>query len=370
MRRLQPNNKGQEQPRAAQPSLPLAVWVIITLAVSIFIYGAIAVIGIVYSSSPVSTAPPTPQSSLATPYLPTAVPVAAAALPTIAPPTSTTLSSTGLAPSFTPSFSPAFTATLTFTSTPTYTNFPSATFTPTNAAPSPTFTPPNTSPAQDTVAPTFTWTPSPTTELTATPSATFQRPTPRPTDAGLSFDNARLQSGADELLIFGNLVNNTGVARKILHITGTFYDAQGQVVADDSDLTDYWASDVVPADGRMPFQLVVDGIQNVASYNLRAETQLSNDPPRTDFEFLAARQQNRQNAYCVSADLQNSGNDLEDYLVIAAVLYDNQNTVVNFGDWFESSPSGIVGEDTYTFEICVNSPNAGAARYELLAWGR
>lgn len=316
--------------------------------------------------------PPAPGS--AAPDIATAIRVAVVESPTDIP---TLTSQPLLTPAPTLRLSNTPTAIWTFTHSPQTTHSPPSplpntnTLSPINTSapalvPSNTLSAPRTSPPPQTATSSPTFTPGPT----AAPSATSYHPTLRPTLAGLSLDNVRAESGDDELLIFGNIVNNTGLAQEITGVSGVFFDAQGQIIADDIDLSDYWSSDVLPNGGRTPFQLSVSGITSAASHNLSVETQPSTEPPRTDFQFLSIKQTNQQNDYCVSADLKNNGNDLSDYLIIAAVLYDGQNKVVNFSDWIEPAPAGIVGEDTYSFEICVSPPNAGVARYELVAWGR
>jgi hypothetical protein len=64
--------------------------------------------------------------------------------------------------------------------------------------------------------------------------------------------------------------------------------------------------------------------------------------------------------------LRSTGDSVQNYLVIVAVLYDDQDNVVNFGDYYEPY---LESDEALNFEICVGSPNQGVARYELRAWG-
>jgi hypothetical protein len=66
--------------------------------------------------------------------------------------------------------------------------------------------------------------------------------------------------------------------------------------------------------------------------------------------------------------VHNSGSPLAEYLVVAAVLYDSQNNLVNFSDYGELGLE--TGSDNAPFEICVNLSNQQVARHELQAWGR
>lgn len=68
--------------------------------------------------------------------------------------------------------------------------------------------------------------------------------------------------------------------------------------------------------------------------------------------------------------MRNPGGGLQDYLVIVAVLYDSQDKVVNFGDYYEPYPEDVVGDQTLTFETCTDSPDQDVARYELWTWGQ
>ncbi len=173
------------------------------------------------------------------------------------------------------------------------------------------------------------------------------------------------------LLLYSDLINNTESPQTLALITGTFYDDQGQVIAGEDSIYDYWPPvDTVPPGGRVPFELTVDDIQGAAKSSLRVEAESSSESPRQDFEFSDLNQWNEEDIYCVEGMLQNPGGELQDYLVIAAVLYDDQDRIVNFGDYYEPYPIDVVGGQPLDFEICVAPPNQGVARYELRAWGQ
>ena len=44
---------------------------------------------------------------------------------------------------------------------------------------------------------------------------------------------------------------------------------------------------------------------------------------------------NEEGIYCVGGTLRNPGGELQVYLVVVVVLYDNQDRIVNFGDYNE-----------------------------------
>jgi hypothetical protein len=60
---------------------------------------------------------------------------------------------------------------------------------------------------------------------------------------------------------------------------------------------------------------------------------------------------------------------LQDYLVIVAILYDDQGNVINFNAHYQLSFSGLSGNETMDFENCVAPLDQSVARYELRAWG-
>lgn len=67
---------------------------------------------------------------------------------------------------------------------------------------------------------------------------------------------------------------------------------------------------------------------------------------------------------------RNLGGPLQYNLVIAAIFYDAQDNMVNFGDFYESSPENITGDQLLDFEICADAFNREIAHYDLRAWGQ
>jgi hypothetical protein len=220
-------------------------------------------------------------------------------------------------------------------------------------------------------------TPATPTDLptsTATPTAT---PLPPPTDtstpeaSGWSFAHMRTYTDEYEesLWLYGDVINNTGTTQKLTAITGTFYDAQGQLIADEDNTFGYWPIDVVPAGERIPFELAVEGIHNAANYELRADSEMSDSPPRRDFNFTDLEQWEEEGVYCLLGGLLNPGNELKEYLVIIAVFYDGQGNIINFSEDYISDPTWVIGDEFYDFEICIDPSGQNFADYELQAWG-
>ena len=228
--------------------------------------------------------------------------------------------------------------------------------------PSPPGTPPSAPPSPTDQAP-------PSAGLPGSPT-----PVPPPTvisgPAGWAFAGVQLYPNQDDggLILYGNAINNTGGPQELLSVTGIFYDGQGQMIADASKTYAYWPSYVVPAGGSMPFELIVDDIDTAARYDLRVEAEPNSESPRQDFELAEVNQWTEDDTYCVEGVVHNSGSPLAEYLVVAAVLYDSQNNLVNFSD---SGELGLeTGSDNAPFEICVNLSNQQVARHELQAWGQ
>lgn len=232
-----------------------------------------------------------------------------------------------------------------------------------------------------------TATPAPTVTPTPIPPR-MQRPIPEPTatptrvilptaalnprTAGWSFASTRVEAGSDEgLRLYGEMVNDTGSAQELSYVSGTFFDDQGQIIADQTSTTDYAPLEIIPPGGRVPFELMVNNIQSAADFELWAKSTPHDSAPRqSDFEFVGVNERDEEGSYCLEGALANRGGDLEEYLVIVAILYDDQGNMLGFGDDYQADLTEIVGDTTLDFDICITFPQADVSRYELRAWGR
>ncbi|RMF03941.1 MAG: hypothetical protein D6768_04620 [Chloroflexi bacterium] len=183
---------------------------------------------------------------------------------------------------------------------------------------------------------------------------------------GVRTDTTIFQNG---MLVYGNMVNNSSTAQEIEQVSAIFYDARGNVVGQDNRIDAYWPGYSVPPNGEMPFQLLVNGLSGAADFNLTLGAVSAANPPREDFEFSNLTQSYQNNSYCVGGYLSNPGSQLQEYLVITAVLYDAHDNVINFQDEPVYYPEKVVGDQTYHFKICVGPPYNDVARYEVQAWG-
>jgi hypothetical protein len=174
---------------------------------------------------------------------------------------------------------------------------------------------------------------------------------------------------ANGLQLFGELANNSGVSQTLTEVTGIFYDAQGQVIADQGDTIGYWPVDIIPPGGQVPFELLVEGINGAANFDLNVAAEPASTSPRQDFEFGSLKQRTEADAYCLTGQFRNTGAELQNYLVLGATLYDEQDNLVNFGDYYQPDLDGVAADQPLEFEICIAPPYQGATRYELWAWG-
>jgi hypothetical protein len=166
------------------------------------------------------------------------------------------------------------------------------------------------------------------------------------------------------------LANHTGVSQSLATIWGIFYDVQGQIIADNNNTFDHWPVNVISSGGQVPFELTVADVQSVSNFDLRVEAEPSDETLRHDFEFSDLDPLDGAHGYCIRGRLRNPGQALRNNLMIVAVLYDDQDRVVNFGDYFERQPQTVVGGEKLPFEVCADDLDQPIARYELRAWGQ
>jgi hypothetical protein len=196
-------------------------------------------------------------------------------------------------------------------------------------------------------------------------------PTPLPASTLLSFAGVEVYHDEFEagLALYGDVINQTGATQELNVITATFYDGQGQVIADASSAVDYWPIDVIPAGARLPFGILAPEVENAANFELKVEAQPGAQSPHQNFQVLGLAQQQTEFGYCLTGQVQNIGSPLQEYLVVMAVLYDNQNHVLKFGEYYAPDPTVILGDQLELFEICVDPVSREVAHHEVRIWG-
>jgi hypothetical protein len=218
-----------------------------------------------------------------------------------------------------------------------------------------------------TETPTATPTPLPTPTITPTPPGST--PVAVAPAEGWTFEGVRIQPdpGLGDLLVYGEAINSSGAPQRILGLQAALYDSQGQSL--DLQVTDdYWPIETVPAEGRMPFELTVIGPSQADRVELQIETE-PGQPPRTDFELTEVEGQEREADYCVTGRARNLGQPLDSYLMVVAVLYDDDDRVINWGIGYQPASATPIGDDTVVVSACAERFFHTVARYELRAWG-
>lgn len=166
------------------------------------------------------------------------------------------------------------------------------------------------------------------------------------------------------------MVNNTGLAQQINHVTGTFYNDQGQALPNQNDTYDYWPVEIVPPGGQIPIELTAFDLPGAGKVDLGVVAQPSNHKPYQDFEITDAATANRAGIFCITGKLHNPGQPLQDYLAVVAVLYNDQDQIINFDSDEAISLADIANDRSFDLEVCVDPLGQPVARYELQAFGQ
>lgn len=234
--------------------------------------------------------------------------------------------------------------------------------------------------AQVPPTPTFTPWPTPTSIPTSVPLVEPAPATVAPTPTPALMENSEKWSFAalrtDEiparnmLMLYGEMINDSGTTQQVFSVAGTFYDSQGQIIPVDQSSNGVWPTDVIPPGGRVPFLLTVQNARNVSNFDLSVQSEPVEIVPRQDFEFVDVNEQVNGIHRCLSGALKNPGGQLADYLVIAGIFYDDQGNILRFANDNKSAFNQLTGDGALNFKICIKSPpNSNVASHKLLAWG-
>lgn len=219
-----------------------------------------------------------------------------------------------------------------------------------------------------TSTPTSTRIPPPTPTITPTPPGST--PVAVAPAEGWSFEGVRIQPdrGLGGLTVYGEAINHSGVPQRILGLQAALYDSQGQSLT--LEVTDdYWPIETVSPEGRMPFELTLLGPSEADRLELQIETEPGDQLPRTDFELTGVEGIQTETEFCVTGHARNLGQPLDSYLMVVAVLYDNDGRVINWGIGYQPAPVDPVGNESLSVSACADRFNHTVARYELRAWG-
>lgn len=204
-----------------------------------------------------------------------------------------------------------------------------------------------------------------------TPPAPPASPTSMPVTSGWSFSGVTNLAGnpKEGLRLIGELVNRTGASQHSITISGAFYDTAGEVDMDNMYVVSYVPIDPVPADAHVPFELQVSGNQAIDRFDLQALSEPTSAAPRQDFNFSAVEQRmDEENQYCIHGQVENQGLPVQKYLMVMAVGYDDQGSVVSHAEYYTDILLGSEAQSS-TFDLCLNPSGRQISRHDLKAFG-
>ena len=178
--------------------------------------------------------------------------------------------------------------------------------------------------------------------------------------------NPKPNEGIVQLL--GDITNISNSAQKLSFITGTFYDAQGNPVAGEDFTVDYWPTNIVPPGSKLPFEVIVLGVQNIADFDLRAEAQVVDNNMVQGFEFADVNLRQDESLFCLDGQLINSTGQVQENLIIIAVMFDDQDRVAGFADFTANANQSNI--QPLPFDMCTEVSQPNISRHELRAWGQ
>jgi hypothetical protein len=174
------------------------------------------------------------------------------------------------------------------------------------------------------------------------------------------------------LLLVGEIVNRTGTAQRVLEISGSFYDLQGQLVAGPLKTVYQIPTTAVPVpvEGRMPFEMHVLDIEAAATYVLQVRAQVSTEVARQFDGFVNSTPLSVRGQYCVNSSLTRPEPGLTNYLAITVVLLDADGKAISLGGVYEPDVDDVMSTPTHNFQVCADAYGQPVAGYQLRAWGR
>lgn len=195
-------------------------------------------------------------------------------------------------------------------------------------------------------------------------------PTHRPETPGWAFVGIQTSTVKEQTSVVGELVNNTGAPQQNVEVSGVFYDAQDQVLLDEIDTLSYVPIEIIPAGAHVPFELNIESAQPIYRLDLLAMSDRAVETPRQDFQIVNVTYwEDADGLYCLGGDIQNSGDSIQDYLVVLATAYDGLGGLVTFGEYAPAAPTEAETGQISPFEMCLDPLDQQVAHYELNAVG-
>jgi hypothetical protein len=169
--------------------------------------------------------------------------------------------------------------------------------------------------------------------------------------------------GLDILHILGE-IENGGDEDQIVAVGAALYDREGVILDRIPGLT---AAEVVPVDGRSPFEILVERPAGYADFRVIVEGFPSERNPRTDLQISDLDDQAGPR-FRIRGRVLNPGRALTEYAQAIATVYDGQNRVIAIGMQFIQSED--LGQNaSVPFEIIIDQDLPNADRYAVSALG-
>jgi len=163
--------------------------------------------------------------------------------------------------------------------------------------------------------------------------------------------------------VLGELYNNTGSNQQDVLLTIAFFDNDVQV----DEQVAAPIVQVLPQGGRVPFSLEADIPYAFTRYEIAVEGEPTGLPAWRDLEVLNVVETPGV-PYRITGDIRNPGDALSTYAQVTATLYNADGKVVNVG--YDFLPAASLGPgQTASFEVLIEQPYSGIARFELMAFG-
>lgn len=132
------------------------------------------------------------------------------------------------------------------------------------------------------------------------------------------------------------------------------------------DISDYWLSDAIPPNGRLPFELQVDSAQAISDFSLEAHAEPSPATLRDNFPVNNTLQTNDEDSYCLEGEVI-LGSPVMDYLQVMLTGFNADGAVVEFdGEYFNPPPN----ETLVDFSVCLDDSALLIDHYLLQTWGQ
>jgi hypothetical protein len=177
-------------------------------------------------------------------------------------------------------------------------------------------------------------------------------PTPLPPDTvilGMLSASDYVGEVDGQLVIVGEVRNDSHLDVSDATVTATFYDSEGQA---SGEVVGQTVLKVLAAGARSPFVITMQKPTQEADYSLRATGRPSmSSPGETQLKVVSTRRyEDDAGFYHVSGVIENTGRRRADQVRVVVVLYDRGGNVVNVGIAYPT-PTSVARGDRADFDV-------------------